>query len=72
MMLFEILVILQVQRRERHFIGQAAGCDPHVIDRPWPSTLDGRSGQAAPDGGGGLVARQNRMPKSQPASSSRR
>ena len=60
MMLFEILVVLQIQCRERHLIGQAAGCHPHVVDRPRPSALDSSSGQAAPDRGGRFVAGQNR------------
>jgi hypothetical protein len=35
-MLREIPVVLEVQRCERHFVGEAACCDPHVVDRAGP------------------------------------
>jgi hypothetical protein len=50
-MLLEILVVLEVQCRERQFIGEAASCDPHVVDRTRPSAADSRCRQASPNGG---------------------
>lgn len=36
-MLDEVLVVLQIEGRQRRLIGQAAGRDPHVVDRARPS-----------------------------------
>jgi hypothetical protein len=58
--LVEVLVVLEVQGGERDAVGEAAGRDPHVVDRPWSSTLDGCCGQPAPGGGYCLVAGQYR------------
>ncbi len=52
-MLIEILVILEIQRCERHLVGQAARRDPHVVDRT--AAADRRP----PDRGHGLVAGQH-------------
>jgi hypothetical protein len=40
MMLFEILVILEVQRREPYLVGEAAGCYPLVVDWARASALE--------------------------------
>jgi hypothetical protein len=58
-MFCEVLVVLEVQRCEGHFVGEAAGGDPHVVDRPGSSAQAGLCGQAAPDGGDCLVAGQD-------------
>jgi len=34
--LVEVLVVLEVQGGERDAMGEAAGRDPHVVDRPRP------------------------------------
>ena len=59
MVLVEVLIVLEVQGRERYAMGEA-GRDPNVVDRPWSSTLDGRRGQSALGGGYCLVAWQYR------------
>jgi len=56
MMLLEILVILEIQRRKRCLVGEAAGRDPHVVNRTRTSALDGCCSQAPPDGSYCLVA----------------
>src|ERR1017187_6786404 len=59
MMLLEVLVILEVQRCERYFMGEAARRDPHVVDRTRASALECCCGQAAPDGTYRLIAWQH-------------
>jgi hypothetical protein len=54
----EVLVVLEVQRDER-FVGEAAGCDLHVVDRAGPPASAGCCGQAAPGGGDGFIAGQD-------------
>jgi len=58
--LLEVLVVLKVQGGERDAMGEAAGRDPHVVDRPRSSTLDGCRGQSAPGGGYCLITGQYR------------
>jgi hypothetical protein len=55
----EVLVVLEVQGGERRFVGEAAGRDPHVVDRAGPPAPAGCCGQAPPDGGDGLIAGQD-------------
>ena len=64
-MLGEVLVVLEVQRGERRFVGEAAGRDPHVVDRAGAPASAGCCGQDSPDGGYCLIARQDWMPDSQ-------
>jgi hypothetical protein len=59
MMLLEVLVILEVQRCERYFMGEAARRDPHIVDRTRASALECCCGQAAPDGTYRLIAWQH-------------
>ena len=59
MVLLEILVILEVQRRERYLVGEAARRDPHVVDWTRASALERCCGQAAPDSAHRLVAWQD-------------
>lgn len=54
-MLAEVLIVLEVQGGERQVVGQAAGCDPHVVDRPRPSSLDGGRREPTPGCGDRLV-----------------
>jgi hypothetical protein len=56
----EVLVVLEVQRGEGRFVGEAAGRDPHVVDRAGPSAAAGCCGQAAPDRGNCFIAGQDR------------
>jgi hypothetical protein len=60
----EILEILEVQRREREAVREAACRDPRVIYRPWPTALGGGSGQLAPDAGDTLAAGITGLPVS--------
>ena len=60
MVLVEVLVVLEVQGGEREAMGEAAGRDPHVVDRSWSSAQDGCGGQSPPGGGYCLVAGQYR------------
>jgi hypothetical protein len=53
-------ILLEVQGGERDAMSEAAGRDPHVVDRPWPPALDGCRGQSAPGGGDRLVSGQYR------------
>jgi hypothetical protein len=55
----EVLVVFEVQGGERRFVGEAAGRDPHVVDRAGPPALAGGCGQAPPDGGDGLIPGQD-------------
>lgn len=32
MVLGEVLVVLEIERCKRYLVGQAARCDPHVVD----------------------------------------
>jgi hypothetical protein len=59
-MLVKVLVVLEVQGGERDAMGEAAGRDPHVVDRPWSAALDGCRGQSALGGGYCLVSGQYR------------
>ena len=70
--LVEVLVVLEVQGGERDAMGEAAGRNPHVVDRPRPPAPDGCRGQPPPGGGYRLVAGQYRNADSQLVSSSRR
>jgi hypothetical protein len=56
MVLLEVLVILEVQRRERYLVGETARRDPHVVDWTRASALERCCGQAAPDSAYRLVA----------------
>jgi hypothetical protein len=46
--LVEVLVVLEVQGGERDAMGEAAGRDPHVVDRPRSPAPDGCRGQPPP------------------------
>ena len=72
--LVEVLVVLEVQGGERDVMGQAAGRNPHVVDRPRAPAPDGCRGQPSPDGGYCLLAGHGSTARrdSQPVSSSRR
>lgn len=54
-MLTEVLVVLEVQGGERQVVAQAAGCYPHVVDGPRPSSLDGGRRESAPGSGDRFV-----------------
>ncbi len=58
--LVEILVVPEVQGGERDALGEAAGRNPHVVDRPRSPAPDGCRGQPPPGGGYRLVAGQYR------------
>ena len=67
----EVGVVLDVERGERKFAGEAAGGDPRAVDRPWTSAQPGVGLDLAPDGGGLEAARQDddageEGPESQP------
>jgi hypothetical protein len=70
--LVEVLVVLEFQGGERDAMGEAAGSNPHVVDRPRSPAPDGCRGQPPPGGGCRLVAGQYRNAGSQLVSSSRR
>ena len=72
MMLVEVLVVLEVQGGERDAMGEAAGRDPHVVDRPRSSTLDGCRGQSAQVAATASSPGSTAMWDSQLVSSSRR
>jgi hypothetical protein len=57
--LVEVLVVLEVQGGERDAMGEAAGRNPHVVDRPRSSALDGYCGQSAPGDGYCLITGQH-------------
>jgi hypothetical protein len=59
MMLAEAFVVLEVQGGERHIVGEAAGSDPHVVDRAGSAAASGRGGQSAPGRGHGLITGQH-------------
>jgi hypothetical protein len=58
--LVEVLVVLEVQDGERDAMGEAAGRDPHVVDRSRSPASDGCRGQPPPGGGHCLIAGQCR------------
>jgi hypothetical protein len=70
----EVLVVFEVQGGERGFVGEAAGRDPHVVDRAGPgrprrlAAADRRPQMAATASSPGRTG----MPDSQAASSPRR
>ena len=55
----EVLVVFKVQGGERDFVGEAAGRDPHVVDRAGSPASGGCCGQAPPDGGYSFIAGQD-------------
>jgi hypothetical protein len=55
----EVLVVFKVQGGERDFVGEAAGRDPHVVDRAGSPASGGCCGQASPDGGYSFIAGQD-------------
>jgi hypothetical protein len=67
-MLREILGVLEVQRRERHFVSEAADGDPHVVDWPGPPAQGGFCGQAAQTVATASSPGRTGVPESQPAS----
>lgn len=55
----EVLVVLQVERGQGQVVGQAAGGDPHVVDRTGSAALDARGRQPAPHRRDRLVAEED-------------
>ena len=47
----EVAKVLDVERRQREFIGQAAGSDPSVVLWPWAAPPLGRRHDLTPDSG---------------------
>ena len=65
----EVAKVLDVERRQREFIGQAAGSDPSVVLWPWAAPPLGRRRDLTPDSGDVVTAVQHRDPAQPPGHS---